>query len=81
MLREDVVEAVRAGRFKIYSIGVLDDAVELLMGVAAGAKRADGSYPGDSINGRVLARLRRFAAELKAYSAHHDYPEGARPAS
>jgi len=72
MLREDVVEAVRAGRFKIYSIATLDEAVEILMGVPAGVKGADGSYAPDSINGLVLARLKRFAAELKAFSAHHD---------
>jgi predicted ATP-dependent protease len=72
MLREDVVEAVRAGQFKVYSIASLDDAVELLMGVPAGVRGADGAYPADSINGRVLARLKRFAAELKAFSAHQE---------
>ncbi len=73
MLREDVVEAVRAGRFRIHSIASLDEAVEILTGVPAGVRSSDGSYPADSINGRVLARLRRFAAELKAFTGYHDH--------
>jgi len=71
MLREDVVEAVRAGRFKVQSVSTLDEAVELLTGVPAGEKGADGAYPADSINGRVLSRLRLYAAEMKAFTAHH----------
>jgi predicted ATP-dependent protease len=74
MLREDVVAAVKAGRFHVYSIETLDEAVEILMGVPAGQIGADGTYPADSINGRVMARLRRFADELKAFSIHHDHP-------
>jgi lon-related putative ATP-dependent protease len=77
MLREDVLDAVKAGRFRVYAIGDVDEAIELLMGVPAGVKGEDGAYPPDSVNGRVLATLRRFAAEFKAFHAHqHD---GARP--
>jgi predicted ATP-dependent protease len=72
MLREDVVDAIRAGMFTVYSIGTLDEAVELMMGVPAGVKAPGGTYPPDTINGLVQARLRRFADELKAFTAHHD---------
>ncbi len=34
MLREDVVQAVREGRFKIYSVSTVDEALELLTGRA-----------------------------------------------
>ena len=65
MLREDVVQAVQAGSFGVYSVSSLDEALELLTGVEAGAKREDGTYPPESINGRVLARLRQFGERLR----------------
>jgi lon-related putative ATP-dependent protease len=65
MLREDVVEAVKAGRFHVYSVATVDEALELLTGVPAGEKGPDGEYPPDSLNGRVMARLRQFTERLR----------------
>jgi lon-related putative ATP-dependent protease len=69
MLREDVVEAVRAGQFRVYSITTVDQALELLTGVPAGERGSDGAYPPDSINGLVQARLTRFAERLRDFAA------------
>jgi predicted ATP-dependent protease len=68
MLRDDVVEAVKAGRFKVYAVSALDEALELLTGIAAGRKDASGSYPAESLNGRAQARLTEFARRLQAFS-------------
>jgi predicted ATP-dependent protease len=64
MLRDDVVEAVREGRFSIHAVRTVDEAVELLTGVPAGA--VDGAGPDweRTINGRVFARLRGVASVL-----------------
>jgi predicted ATP-dependent protease len=72
MLRRDVVEAVAAGRFHIYSVSTIDEGIEILTGVSAGA-RLNGSYPEDSVNHRVEARLTAFAEGLKKYAA--EFPE------
>jgi predicted ATP-dependent protease len=61
MLREDVVEAVRDGKFHVYGVASVDEALELLTGVPAGQKGADGTYPPGSINALVQARLSDFA--------------------
>ena len=61
MLRADVVEACATGRFAIHAVRHVDEAAALLMGQAAGARAADGTYPDGSINGLVEARLRQFA--------------------
>jgi hypothetical protein len=76
MLREDVVQAVSDGRFSIYTIDSIDDALELLTGVPAGAKQADGSYPAETINGRVMARLHAMTEKLRALDVHYwpDFP-------
>jgi len=60
MLREDVVDAVAAGRFHIWAVDDVDQALEILTGIAAGKRDADGSYPQDTINRRVDDRLEQF---------------------
>lgn len=71
MLREDVVEAVRAGQFKIHSITTIDEALELLTDVPAGTPGPDGAYPPDSINGLVQAQLMHFAERLRAFTSDY----------
>jgi len=61
MLRGDVVQAVRDGKFSIYAVEHVDQAIELLTGVAAGEPDAAGNWPGASINGRVARRLRALS--------------------
>ncbi len=61
MLRADVIDACAAGRFAVYAINDIDEAIALLAGVAAGSRDADGKFPPDSVNGRVEAQLHAFA--------------------
>ena len=68
MLREDVVEAAEQGQFHVYPVAAIDQGIELLTGIAAGAVDADGVFPADSINGRVQARLQAFAQAAKAFA-------------
>jgi len=65
MLREDIVTAVREDRFAIYAVKTIDEAVTLLTGVEAGSPGADGRFGGDTVNGRVEARLRTFAERAR----------------
>ena len=67
MLKEDVVQAVAAGQFHIYPVQTLDEAVELMTGLPAGVRGADGAFPADSINGRVDRRLRQLAEQLQRF--------------
>jgi lon-related putative ATP-dependent protease len=57
MLRADVIEAAARERFRIYSVRHVDQALELLSGQSAGVPDAASSYPADSINGQIQARL------------------------
>ena len=61
MLRADVVAAAKAGKFHIYPVSTVDEAVELLTGVTAGELDEDGFYPEGSINSRVHLRLQELA--------------------
>lgn len=60
VLHDDVTEAIAAGRFHLWSVGTVQDAAALLLGMAAGEADAAGNYPVDSIFGRVAARLDIF---------------------
>ncbi|MDH4071640.1 MAG: AAA family ATPase, partial [Gammaproteobacteria bacterium] len=61
MLRDEVVQAVKEGRFTIYAVQDVDEAVTLLTGVDAGARDEAGRFPADSVNARVEAQMIRYA--------------------
>lgn len=65
VLRQDVVDAAREGRFHVYPVSSVDEGIALLTGIPAG-ELTDGAYPSDSINGRVVSRLARFAEKQRA---------------
>jgi predicted ATP-dependent protease len=67
MLQEEVVEAVKQGKFHIYEVGSIDEGIEVLTGVEAGEKRQDGTYPEDSINHKVDKQLKEMAAKLRHF--------------
>lgn len=60
MLRWDVVHAAQAGQFHVYAVESVDEALELLTGMPAGERNAEGVYPADSLNGLVEAQLVQF---------------------
>ncbi len=62
MLRQDVVDAAAAGKFRIYAIENVDQAIAILTGLPAGEVGAGGEYPEGSINHRVAARLAELGA-------------------
>jgi predicted ATP-dependent protease len=68
MLRAEVVEAVRAGQFHLYTMETLDEGLELLTGLPAGAIDATHEYPPETIHGKVQRRLAHFARVLKEYA-------------
>jgi lon-related putative ATP-dependent protease len=78
MLRQDVIEACRAGRFAIFPIGTVNEGIALLTGIAAGERESDGTYSQGSINRRVEDRLRSFAAIRRDFTRQI---EGNRPSS
>jgi len=69
MLRDDVVEAVAAGKFHVWPVTAVDEAIELLTGQAAGERDAEGRFPEPSVNGRVESRLAGFAEVRREFGA------------
>jgi len=68
MLKDEVIEAVEAGKFNIYSVETIEEGIELLTGVPAGKRRADSSFPEDTIFGLVDKRLREMANIMREHN-------------
>ncbi len=65
VLRANVEAAVRDGKFSIYSLETIEDAVELFLGMPAGVPDASGIYPADTVFGLVAAKLAEYDSVLK----------------
>lgn len=67
MLRQDVVSACAAGKFLVYAVHNVDEAIELLTGV-----------PVETINAKVAAQLAVLSAARRDFAAeqHHAFIEG-----
>jgi Lon-like ATP-dependent protease len=64
MLRDDVVETVRAGLFKVMSAEHIDDVIEVMFGMPAGARGEDGKFPEGTVHAKVEAALREINDKL-----------------
>ncbi len=67
-LRREVVTAVEEGRFSIYGVNTIEDAIELLTGVPAGERDAQGLFPEQSLYERVDLRLEEMAQLVANWS-------------
>ncbi|TSA22238.1 ATP-binding protein [bacterium] len=73
MLREDVVEAVRKGKFHIYAVTSIDQGIEILTGLKAGNRREDGSFSPRTVFRLVDDKLQYYAEQWRKFEAGHEY--------
>jgi len=67
MLKEEVIDAVKAGGFHVWSVDSVDEGVAILTGVPAGEKKEDGRWPEGTVNYLVDKKLRQLARTLKKF--------------
>lgn len=75
MLKDEVVEAIKAGKFHIWSVETIDQGIEILTGLPAGEMNPDGTYPEGTINQKVDKRLREILENMKNFSAGNEKNE------
>jgi hypothetical protein len=68
MLREEVTDAVKQGKFHVYAASSVDEGIEVLTGIEVGEKKEDGTYPEGSINYKVDKKLKDMAAKLRQFA-------------
>ncbi|MDT8449460.1 MAG: AAA family ATPase [Wenzhouxiangellaceae bacterium] len=68
MLRDDVIEAVRDGKFRVWPFATVDEGLALVTGMPAGERDERGRFPEGSVNDRVQKRLLELAETARAWS-------------
>ncbi|HAF70861.1 MAG: ATP-dependent protease [Acetothermia bacterium 64_32] len=66
MLPEEVLEAVREGRFHIWAVGTVEEGIQILSGMPAGTPDEEGNYPEGTLFHLVQRRLEELREHLKA---------------
>jgi predicted ATP-dependent protease len=69
MLRQDIVEAVKQGKFSVYAVRTTDEGIEILTGVTAGQRGLDGKFADGSLNRKVEDRLIALAERRRSFGA------------
>ncbi len=67
ILSEPVKDDVRAGKFHLFGVDTIDQALEVLTGKESGAPDREGQYPAGSVNGIVSQELKRMADVIRRY--------------
>ena len=72
MLRNDIVDAAKDGKFRVHAVDNIYDAMELMTGVPAGQLDKDGAYP----EGSLLAQAQKKVGEYwrKSLASPHTAP-------
>jgi len=60
VLKNDIIETVKNGKFHIYPISSIDEGIEILTGIKAGKKGARGKYPPNTVYGKVYKKLKGY---------------------
>jgi predicted ATP-dependent protease len=67
MLRDDVLEAVAAGKFHIWPVAKIEEGIEILTGMTAGCCNGDGSFQSGTVFAKVNDRLSKMAQMMKGF--------------
>ena len=65
MLKDEVIDAVKAGRFHIYPVETVEQAVEILTGYKAGKTTKNGNYESNTLFGLVENTLKDMHKRIK----------------
>ena len=60
-LSNEIVQAVKEGKFHIYAISTIEEGIEILTGVPAGKKDSQGHFPAGSVNALAYEKLKKYA--------------------
>jgi lon-related putative ATP-dependent protease len=67
MLKEEIMDAVKEGKFHIFSVKTIDEGMEVLTGVKAGERKKDGAFDEETVNYRVDKRLKQMAEKMREF--------------
>ncbi len=74
MLNKELIEAVREGKFHIYPVAHIDEAIEIMTGRESGKRREDGSFPEGTVHYLANKKLTEFMESLRQLSRNGGGP-------
>jgi len=76
MLKQEVVDGVKEGRFHVWPITTIEEGIEILTGMKAGEKLPDGAYPEGTLFRKVDEKLMELAEIVKKFGKEPDENAG-----
>jgi lon-related putative ATP-dependent protease len=67
MLKEEIVDAVKAEKFHIYPVKTIGEGIEILTETRAGTCRSDGTFEEKTVNYLVDKRLKEISEKLREF--------------
>ncbi len=67
MLKREIVQSVKSGKFHIYPVETIDQAIEIMTGKEAGTRGAGGKFKRGSISYLVDKKLREYAEDYRKF--------------
>ena len=80
MLKQDVVDSVKQGKFTIWAVKKVEEAIEIMTGMPAGERGPDGLYPEGTFYYKVDQRLKELAEEAREYAKGEEDKAGSKAA-
>jgi predicted ATP-dependent protease len=71
MLSDEVIEAVAAGQFHIWSVETIEQGIEILTGMKAGERSKHGTFPKKTVFQLVDNRLAEMAERMEEQKGRH----------
>lgn len=68
MLKEEIVEAAKKGKFHIYAVKTIDEGIEFMTGVKAGERGKDGDFEPGTVNYKINKRLKEMAETMTKFA-------------
>jgi lon-related putative ATP-dependent protease len=73
MLSKKVVNAVRQGKFHIYSVAAIEQGIEILTGIPAGTRDINGKFPPGTVFGAVQKKLAKYMNQALKFKNTEKY--------
>ena len=65
MLKDEVIEAVKKGKFHVYSVENVEQGIELLTGLVAGKRDESGKFPSDTLFSKIEHTLEQYTEYIE----------------
>ena len=68
-MRAQVTQACAEGKFAVYAVSTIHEAIEVLTGMPAGERDEEGHFPDDTVNAKVEEQMVHFATVRRDFDA------------